>query len=310
MPASSYTVKNLRVTFTLTGSNAVFPGTTANRLEVSGLRMSAVIKGSGRPAFPEASLRIYGLAQQDMNALAIVPVQGGKPEYSFNTVQVEADSGNGFTFIFSGQILQAGPDYSNAPDVCLFVHAQSAGFDQLTAANPTAYPGVANVADIVANLASKMSMAFENDGVTGTLTGRYYSGTLTDQLRDVCQDANINFAIENQNLLVISPAGVARTNIQAWVLTPTSGLVGYPEVLGNGYLNVRSEFNPAFRQNGPVTIKGSDVVIDPALPKTLNTLADGDWIIGPLTHLLECQKPGGAWFTDMRLWPPDSVPAQ
>lgn len=310
MPAPSFTVKNLRVTFTLTGSNAVFPGTTANQLQVSGLRMSAVIKGSGLPAFPEASLRIYGLAQQDMNALAIVPVQGGKPEFSFNTVQIEADSGNGFTFIFSGQIFQAGPDYSNAPDVCLFVHAQSAGFDQLTAANPTAYPGVANVADIVANLASKMSMAFENDGVTGTLTGRYYSGTLADQLRDVCQEANINFAMENQNLLVISPAGLARTNIQAWVLTPTSGLVGYPEVLGNGYLNVRSEFNPAFRQNGPVTIKGSDVVIDPLLPKTLNTLADGDWIIGPLTHLLECQKPGGAWFTDMRLYPRDAVPAQ
>lgn len=310
MPTSSYTVKNLRVTFTLTGSNAVFPGTTANRLEVSGLRMSAVVKGSGLPAFPEASLRIYGLAQQDMNALAIVPVQGGKPEFSFNTVQIEADSGNGFTFIFSGQIFQAGPDYSNAPDVCLFVHAQSAGFDQLTAANPTAYPGVANVADIVANLVSKMSMAFENDGVTGTLTNAYYSGTLANQLRKVCQDANINFAMENQNLLVISPAGAARTNVQAWVLTPTSGLVGCPEVLGNGYLNVRSEFNAAFRQNGPVTIKGSDVVIDPALPKTLNTLADGDWIIGPITHLLECQKPGGAWFSDMRLYPPNSVPAQ
>jgi hypothetical protein len=309
LPASSYTVKNLRVTFTLTGSNAVFPGTTANKLQVSGLRMSAVIKGSGLPAFPEASLRIYGLAQQDMNALAIVPVQGGKPEFSFNTVQIEADSGNGFTFVFSGQIFQAGPDYSNLPDVCLFVHAQSAGFDQLTAANPTAYPGTANVADIVANLASKMSMAFENDGVTGTLTGAYYSGTLTSQLRKLCQDANIYYAMENQNLLVISPAGVARKNVDTWVLTPTSGLVGYPEVLGNGYLNVRSLFNPAFRQNGPITIQGSDVVIDPSLPKTLNSLADGDWVIGPLTHTLECQKPGGAWFTDMKLYPPNAVPA-
>jgi len=287
----------------------VFPGTTANKLQVSGLRMSAVIKGSGLPAFPEASLRIYGLAQQDMNALAIVPVQGGKPEFSFNTVQIEADSGNGFTFVFSGQIFQAGPDYSNLPDVCLFVHAQSAGFDQLTAANPTAYPGTANVADIVANLASKMSMAFENDGVTGTLTGAYYSGTLTSQLRKLCQDANIYYAMENQNLLVISPAGVARKNVDTWVLTPTSGLVGYPEVLGNGYLNVRSLFNPAFRQNGPITIQGSDVVIDPSLPKTLNSLADGDWVIGPLTHTLECQKPGGAWFTDMKLYPPNAVPA-
>src|SRR5258708_11175744 len=179
MSNTSYTVKNLRVTFTLTNSNAVFPGTNANRLEVSGLRMSAVIKGPGLPSFPELSLRIYGMAIQDMNALAIVPVQGGKPNFSFNTVQVEADSGNGFSFVFSGQIYQAGADYSGSPDVCLFVHAQSAGFDQLTPANPTSYPGVANVADIVSNIPSKMSMAVESDGVTGTLTNAHYSGTLT-----------------------------------------------------------------------------------------------------------------------------------
>lgn len=309
MANSTYTVKALRVTFTLTNSNAVFPGTNANQLQVTGLRMSAVIKGAGLPAFPEASIRIYGIAQQDMNALAIVPVQGGKPEYTFNTVQIEADSGSGFTFIFSGQIFQAGPDYSGAPDVNLYVHAQSAGFDQLTAANPTAYPGVANVADIANNIASKMSMAFENDGVTGTLTNAYYSGTLTNQLKKLKKDAGFYAAIENQNLLVISPAGVARTNVPAFVLSPASGLVGYPEVLGNGYLNVRSLFNPAYRQNGPITIKGSDVVIDPSLPKTLNTLADGDWIIGPLTHTLECLKPGGAWFTDMKLYPPNAAPA-
>lgn len=310
MTAPSYNVKNLRVTFTLTNSNAVFPGTGgANQLQVTGLRMSAVIQGAGLPAFPEATLRIYGLAQQDMNALAVVPVQGGKPDFSFNTVQIEADSGNGFTFIFSGQIYQAGPDYTESPDVCLFVHAQSAGFDQLTPANPTTYPGVANVADIVGNIASKMSMAFENDGVTGTLTNAYYSGTLTSQLKKVCEDAGIYAAIENQNLLVISPAGVARKNVEAWVLTPTSGLAGYPQVLGNGYLNVRSLFNPAYRQNGPIKIKDSDVVIDPTLPKTLNSLADGDWIIGPLTHLLECQKPGGAWFSDLRLYPPNATPA-
>ena len=315
MPASSYAVKNLRVTFTLTNSNAVFPGTSANKLVVAGLRTIAIIKGSGLPAFPEATIRIYGLSQQDMNALAIVPVQGGKPEFSFNTVQVGADSGNGYTFVFSGQIFQAGPDYSSLPDVCLFVHAQAGGFDQLTAAQPSAYTGVTNVSDIASNLASKMSMAFANDGVTGTLTAPYYSGTLMSQLRKLCQDANIYNSIEaadastgNQNLLTISPAGVARQNVQAWVLTPTSGLVGYPEVLGNGYLNVRSLFNPAYRQNGPITIQGSDVVIDPALPKTLNTLADGNWLIGPLTHTLESQKPGGAWFTDMRLYPPNAPP--
>jgi len=155
-----------------------------------------------------------------------------------------------------------------------------------------------------------MGLAFENDGVTGTLTNAYYSGTLADQLRTVCKDAGIYYAIEpaTPNLLVISPAGVSRQNLTAFTLTPSSGLVGYPEVLGNGYLNVRSIFNPAYRMNGPITIQGSDVVIDASLPKTLNTLADGNWLIGPLTHTLESQKPGGAWFTDMKLYPENAPP--
>ena len=310
MQTSSYTVKNLRVTFTLVNSNAVFPGTNANTLQVSGLRMSAVIKGAGLPAFPEASIRIYGLAQQDMNALAVVPVLVGKPQYTRNIVQIEADSGNGFTFVFSGQIIQAGPDYQNAPDVCLYVQAVSLGLDQLTRAKPVAYPGTASVANIVSGIASAMGLAFENDGVTGTLTNAYYSGTLADQLRTVCRDAGIFYAIEpaTPNLLIISPAGVPRQNLTTFVLSPTSGLVGYPEVLGNGYLNVRSLFNPAYRMNGPIEIQGSDVVIDSSLSTVLNSLADGNWIIGPLTHTLECQKPGGAWFTDMRLYPANAPP--
>ncbi len=309
-PLSTFAVKNLRVTFTLSNSNAVFPGTTANQLQIQGLRMSAVIKAAGIPAFPEASIRIYGMAQQDQNALAVVPVLIGKPQYQRNVLQIEADSGAGFVSVFTGQIIQAGPDYSSLPDECLYVQAVSLGLDQLAPAAPVAYPGVAKVSDIVSGIVSRMGYAFENDGVTGTLTNSYYSGTLADQLRTVCQDAQIYYAIEpgTPNIVIISPAGVPRSNLTAFTLSPSSGLVGYPEVLGNGYLNVRSFFNPAYRMNGPLIISGSDVVIDSSLPTTLNTLADGTWNIGPLTHTLECQKPGGAWFTDMRLYPPNAPP--
>lgn len=314
MTTSSFTEKKLRATFTLTGSNAVFPGTSANQLRVEGLRMSAVIRGAGLPAYPEASLRIWGMAQKDMNALAVVQVLVGKPQYTRNIMQIEADSGDGYTYVFSGQILQAGPVYAEAPDVYLYVHAVSLGLDQLAPAKPRSFPGVANVADIVGSIASDMGIAFENDGVTGTLTNAYYSGTLAKQLTTVCQDAGIYFAIEpaTPNLLVISPAGISRTNLTTFTLTPQTGLVGYPEVLGNGYINVRSFFNPAYRMNGPLLIQGSDVVIDSSGPSTpgaqtsLNSLADGKWTIGPLTHTLEALKPHGAWFTDMRLGPPNA----
>lgn len=311
---NSYTVKNLRVTITLTESNAVFPGTNNNQLVMTGLRMSAVIKGSGVPAWPEASLRIWGMSQQDMNALAVVRVEGGKPQFTFNTVQIEADSGSGFVYVFSGQIFQAGPDYSAAPAVCLYLRAQSGGFQQLTPGTPTSYTGAANVADIAANIVSKMGFAFENDGVTGTLTNAYYSGTPSSQLRKLALDAGFYVAVEpansTSNLVAISPPGVAR-NVAPFILSPASGLERYPEVQGNGYVACNSIYNPAFRMNAPITIQGSDVVIDYSLKTQtqLNSLADGNWVIGPLTHTLECQKPGGRWHTEMKLWPPNAAPS-
>jgi hypothetical protein len=310
---SSFSLKSLRVTFTLTNSNAKFPGTEANTLQLTGLRMSAVIQGAGLPAFPEASLRIYGMSQSDMNALAIVHVQGGKPQYSRNVVTIEADSGDGrgYNFVFAGNIYQAGPDYTDPPNVSLFVHAQVGGFDQLNIANPTSYPVGTPVATIVANIAAKMSFVFENDGVTAIASGNpYYSGALTNQLRKVCTQYNILYGLEPPNLLTISPMGVPRT-LPIFTLSPTSGLIGYPEVLGNGYIKVRALFNPAFRQNGPLTIANSGVVIDLGLESTtnLNSLADGNWIIGPLQHVLECLKPSGAWFTEMTLYPINALPA-
>lgn len=317
----------MRVTFTLTGNNAVFPGDpekAANVLQLSGLRMSASIKGTAFPAFPEATLRIWGMAQADMNALCIVAVQGGKPEYTFNTVLIEANAGNGWVAVFAGQVVNAGPNYDNIPDVPFIVQAITGGFDLLNPAQPTTYPGVADAATIISNIAQKMGVAFHNDGVSVPLVGSYYTGTLSDQLRQVAADANIDVAWEgpggslsdatnagntSTGLLTIAPKGIARS-IQAVVLSPKTGLVKYPKVLGNGYLQVRALFDPGYRTLGPVTIKDSEVVIDPNLPKTLNSVANGSWIIGPLMNSIDTLRPGGEWFTDMLLYPPGQIPGE
>jgi len=307
LPQNSFTTKQMRVTFTLTNSNAVFAGTNRNVLKLTGLRMRAVIKGAGVPAFPEATLKIYGMAQADMNALAIVVVDGGKPGYFFNSVLIEANSSGtdtGWSTVFAGQIITAGPDYDALPNVCLDVTAITGGFDLLNPAQPTSYPGTATVDSIVSTIAQKIGAAYQNNGVTASLSKQYLAGTLTNQLKLVAKAANIDITWDqNQNLIFITPKG-SPLDIARFTLSPSSGLVGYPKVLGNGYLQVRSFYNPAFRTKAPLTIVGSDVVIDPNLPKTLNSLADGDWIIGPLTNTLDALEPNANWFTDMTCYPP------
>lgn len=294
-PLQSFTVKQLKFTFIL-ANNSLFVSTNSNTLQLAGLRASVTIRGSGLPAFPEANLTIFGMLQADMialTALAFDPLRLNR-----NTVIIEANSGAGWSIVFAGQLLTAGPDYAGAPAVCFNATARMLGFESLNPATPTSYTTATPVATIVNNICAKLGYAFENNGVTTVTNGpTYYPGTLVDQLRAVVQHFGIDCYAEGNNLLAICPKGAPR-KYTAWILSPTSGLVGYPVLDYNrGFINVKAQFNPAYRFGGPVTVKDSDV-----------KPANGDWVIGTISHELQTITSGGPWFSNMLLYPPNSLP--
>ncbi len=305
MPSSSYTIKQLRITFTLSnGTNFIDKN---NKLVLANLRAEASIRGGMLPSFPDATLRVYGMLQQDMNRLAALTFQpqGVNP----NEVQIEADSGNGFTTVFSGQIYSAFTDYNAAPEVPLVVQARVLGLQAMSPAQATSYPAGTDVVTIVSSIAVKMGFSFQNDGVEGiTLSSPYFPGTLAQQLTDVCSHAGIDYYNDLINgVVIIAPHGQPRT-LPKFSLSKANGLVGYPAVDSQGLLQVRSQFNPAFRLGGVVEITGSDVVIDEKqTQQTVLQRANGNWQIYDLVHTLESLKFGGAWFSDMGLFPPGTL---
>jgi hypothetical protein len=286
---TSFSPKLLRFTFVLS-NNAMFEGTNSNRLTVEGLRATANVRCAGAPAFPEVTCQIFGMKQDDMNALT-------SPAFDLfgttrNVLQVEANSGSGWATIFAGQITEALPDYADMPNVSLRVRAQVLQYELIDPVPVTNYTGPTDVATIVQTIATKMQRAFENNGVSAQLDSPYLPNTLADQLRTVCEQAGVQlWADPASTVIAISPKGVPR-NVPVWVLSPATGLVGYPVIDSNGYIGVRSIFNPAFRFGGPVRVEGSDV------PR-----ANGDWVVNTLNHMLESNKPGGAWFSEMLLYP-------
>jgi len=289
---TTFTVKDLRFTFTLS-NNAVFRyPDNSNVLQVHGLRDSAILKGGGLPAFPEAELTVYGLSQSDMNALTSLAFQPLAMQR--NSVLVEADNGDGqgFSAVFAGQIITSGPDYSHLPNVPLKVHARILGFESLNPATPTSYTGPTSVVNLVRAIAAKAGYVVEDNGVTAILNNPYFPGTLVDQLRAVKQASGIQMFVEN-NVIAICPPGVPR-NQQPFTLSPASGLVGYPRLdFQRGFVWAKAIYNPAFRFGGPIKIENSTV-----------PLANGSWVIGTVTHSLEAQTYNGQWFSDMLLYPP------
>lgn len=290
----SFSVKNLQFKFILS-NNATFEGTGNNTLTVSGGRARIKIQGSGMPAYPSADMEIYGLKLPDMLALQTIAFRPLGMQR--NTVIVSADSGSGFSVVFSGQIITGGPDFDNVPEVPMKIQARVLGFESLNPATPTGYSGTTPVATIVQTIASKLGYpTIENNGVTAQLGNPYFSGTLADQLRDVVQQSGIDLYIEG-NLIAICPKGIPRKQ-PGFTISPANGLVGWPKLdYQRGYVYVKAYYNAAFRFGGPLTVQGSQIVT-----------ANGVWNIGTISHDLNSLEPASRWFSDMLLYPPGSLP--
>ena len=67
-----------------------------------------------------------------------------------------------------------------------------------------------------------------------------------------------------------------------------TGMVGYPTYDGYG-VNLRTLYNPSIRFGGRVKVE-TDV-----------QQAAGEWVVACVAHHLESEKPGGAWFSTVRL---------
>lgn len=333
MPLSpnSYSEKKLRVSFTL-ANGTVFAGTNKpNQLVLSGLRMTAQINCSGAPAFPTCELAIWGMNLSDMNALSSLTLE--VTGITRNTVLIEADSGDGagYAAVYAGQIVSSIIDYSARPSVPLRVSCQVLFFDLVNPVQATSYTGDVAIATVISNLAAQLGCAFENNGVTGNLSGApYFPGTLADQLREAAEQAGVDIyqepgatgaipgitSTDASNTptvtIAICPKGAPRNLPNTFTLSPANGLNGYPSVDSRGNLRVRSLYNRAFRFGGPLKIAGSNVVIEGSGKDigTLNSRANGDWMISTMSHTLEALKFDGAWFTDMLLIPPLQSPAQ
>jgi hypothetical protein len=313
---SSFAQKLLRVKFTLSNGatfSAGAPGEPPNQLTLTGLRTKAEILCQGAPAFPQCDLSVYGMAQSDMNALSALTFE--VTGINRNTVQVDASSDGGVSFstVYAGQIVSAHIEY-NPPEASLRVNAQMAFFDQINPATPTSYTDSVPVATVISAIAAKMGFAFENNGVTTVLNGpQYFPGVLTEQMRDAVAAAGIDQYMETGALVqtvAICPKGAAR-KLPTFNLSPTSGLLSYPQVDSRGYVRAKALYNPAFRFGGPLTVSGSDVVIDPNAPSTLNSRANGNWMIGALFHHLEAfMVRDGEWFSYLLLYPPGQEPPQ
>jgi hypothetical protein len=282
---NSFTEKKLRATIRLADDSCtVFPGTGSNTLVIDELRMAATVTSTALMA-SDLNLNIWGMRESDMDALTSAWIDPAAIRN--NLVVLEADSGDGYSLVFQGSIIDAQPDFRRAPDVPFQVLAQLPYFYRINVATPLSYSGTVSIDVVCKDLASKMGLSYLNVGAEGTVTDAYYAGTLFDQLRDACEAARVNFYLQ-ADTLVIAPLFIPLNSRPAVVLSPSTGLIGYPMYNRRG-LVVSAIYQPAFQCASAIEIQDSHV-----------KGANGRWNPYSIEMTLSSNLPGGQWVAVMQ----------
>ena len=258
-----------------------------------GLRIRAHVEKVGGLALGAAQVQIFGLTLDLMNKLSSMGLSVSRVRT--NSLRIEAgDDQGGMVTVFQGTVDEGAQDFSNVPDTSLTLSAFTGLRESLLPIPPTSHRGAADAVTIMADLAGKMGLGFENAGVQGAvLNNPYFSGSAREQALKCAQAGGFEHTFE-LGLLLIWPKGGKRDGLVALVSKDT-GLVGYPSVGVKNDIRLRTLFNPTIAFLTPIKVES---VIGPA---------NGYWTVNLLSHDLESETPGGAWFTDIGAIPPGFV---
>ncbi len=273
--------KELR--FIITLGTGKFGSSSNNQIRLEGYRATVEIDKAGGMMMGTLRAQIYGVRQSDMNS--ITTLQWKPKSLIPNTVEVYAIDGAQETLVFTGNIVNAWGNYQSMPDVFLQIQSQSAYFAQLTPVAPRSYKGQIDVASVMGQIARSLGYTFENNGVTVQLSDMYLANTGLEQAKTLARAAGVDLYLDD-NILAITPPNVPRGGLIPEI-SDQSGLLGYPTFDGVG-VNFQSLFNPS------VVFGGSIKLV------TSIKQAAGQWIVTSVSHRLESEKPGGAWFSTIR----------
>lgn len=287
--SQSFTQKKLTAFLTLGAGELNASGNTKI---VDGLRIHATIKKGGQPSKNELKLRIYGMKEDDMNALTSLnfkPMRVRK-----NLVRLLAGDSSGMSVAFDGEIVNAFARYSDHSPI-FNVEAVAGYYPSISTSQAKGHRGSTSVALLMKNLADEMGYAFENNGVTSVLDSPYLSGNAMQQASMLAEAADLEWGVDD-DILFIAPRNKPRAGT-APLVSPDTGLDGYPTFDKNG-LKFKSLYNPGLKLGGLCVVKSAIQA------------ANGTWRIHGVEHELSSEDPGGKWESRIHATQPGVPPAE
>lgn len=283
--------RSIDIFFTLT--NGADSSAQEQTFCFKGLRISCRIRYESG-AYSMAEIQIYGLSREFMASVVSVGAFGWtRNEFYRNRITVKyPDEWN--TTLFEGFIVSALVDYNTAPDIPLQVMASGAFENQMTVKAGMSFPGTVSVDSIMRQiLAQAPNTAFENRGVTKTLTDESVNGSIMDMVSQVAGHAGIDYWLVN-NVIIIADKGGTYTEAEPILLDESTGLDGYPTLTSAG-CNASCLFNAQYTPMRRVRLSCPEL-----------WRGERMFYITGLSHELDAEMDGGRWHSRLSLGINDS----
>lgn len=271
-------------------------------ITLSGLRVELQVTNAVFPSAASIVMRVNGMTLNDMNALTVAGLSFSAAAAGTNLanhVSVSAGYEGHMGTIFTGVIVDAYPD-GVQPDMGFIVVASSVVDYTLLPAKPSTFPGAASADTILSQLAGQLGLRLVNNGVTGSLSNAYYSGSYYDQIRDAVNAFGAYGVIDPVgNRLIVNPR-FGGTAFGGVIFSPATGTIGYPK-FEQANVVVRTLYDPSLIMNA-----GDPFTVVSQFTAACNP-PDNPWMCDRIDYSLSAQLPGGPWEMLIRGHPKNGV---
>ena len=277
----SFKLKTIRTTITL--GKGTFGGGGNSKI-IEGLATDVDITKPGLPEKNSASVSIANISLADMEQMTFLAFQPLQSLKNLITIEV-GEQGKTLATVFKGEITSAYADYGSVPDVEFKIEALSGGYAAQIGAKPISVKGNAKAADLIKQFAKEIGYTFKNEGVAASVRNAVFNGSPIEKARSVAAEVGAELLIDDDSMILM-PYDKPRSG-GAVLLTPETGLIGYPSFTSDG-ISFSCFFNPNLKQGGQVKIES-------IVPR-----ASGDWKITKLSHKLTAYRTGGgSWYSSV-----------
>lgn len=284
---SSFVPHRLQVRLTLDQGSF---GGGGNSKIIDKLAMRVDVEKLGPPDFGKASVTIFGMSLEEMEQLTTLAMEPFKVKRNYINIYA-GDDVTGLSEIFAGSVIDAQGDLSGAPEAQFKINAEVGFWGRVTAQGPSVINGTQDVASFISTQAQNSELTFTNEGVSAQIKDCVFDGTPINQARQAAAMVGADLLIDDSEMILLPRNGNRKGD--SVLLSPSSGVMGYPTISGNG-IEVKTVFNPALRFAGLF-------VLETVVPK-----AAGTWRVTKLTHKLSANDPSdGSWETQVTGYYPE-----